>query len=95
MLISTIEDKDAGASWQKLLNMPPANANTRTKKTHCTQDVWGRASTTGEVPALLKSVKKSPLTSKDSTLPKTFTWPTIDFTSNVGGWNKFLGLGKC
>lgn len=76
MLFSTIEDEDAGASWQKLLKMPPANANTRTEKPYCTQDVWGRASTTGEVPALLKSVRKSSLTSKARTFPKTFTWPT-------------------
>lgn len=58
MLFSTPEDKDAGASWQKLLKMPPANANTRAEKIHCTQDVWGRASSTGEVPALLKPVRK-------------------------------------
>lgn len=63
MLFSTAEDKDAGASWQKLLKMPPANANTSTEESHCTQDVSGRASTTGEVPGLLKSVRKSPLTS--------------------------------
>lgn len=96
MLFSTIEDKDAGASWQKLLKMPPASANTRTENTHCTRDVWGRASTTGEIPALLKSVRKSPLTSKASTLPKTFTWPAqlLGFTGNVEGWNKFLGLGN-
>lgn len=48
------------------------------------------------IPALLKSVRKSPLTSKASTLPKTFTWPAqlLGFTGNVEGWNKFLGLGK-
>lgn len=63
MLFSTIEDKDAGASWQKLLKMSPANANTKTEKSHCAQYIWGTESTKSEAPALLKSVEKSPLTS--------------------------------
>lgn len=68
MLFSTIEEKDAGASWQKLFKMPPKNETTKTEKSHCAQDIWGRESAKGEAPALLKSVGKSPLTSSKPVL---------------------------
>lgn len=66
MLFSTMEGKDAGASWQKLLKMPPANA--KKEKSHCAQDIWGRESTKDQDLALLKSVGKSPLTSAEPVL---------------------------
>jgi len=106
MLFSTVEDKDAGALWQKLLKMSPANTNTKVEKSHCAQCIWGLESAKGEAPALLKSEGKSSLTSAKPVL-KTSTWPTwpVGFTSNAGGVekitlqmgfdNKFPGLGKC
>lgn len=63
MLFNTTEDKDVGISWQKSLKIPPANANTKIEKSYCAQDIWGRESTKGEAPALLKSVGNSSLTS--------------------------------
>lgn len=68
MLFNTIEDKDEGVSWQKLLKMPPANANTKREKSHCAQDTWRTESTRGEVLSLLKSVGKSLLTSAEPVL---------------------------
>lgn len=62
MLFSTIEDKDAGALWQKLLKMPPANIKQK-EKSRCAQDISGEGSTKDENPALQKSVGKSPLSS--------------------------------
>lgn len=62
MLFSTIEDKDAGALWQKLLKMPPANIKHK-EKSQCAQDISGEGSTKDEAPALQKSVRRSPLTS--------------------------------
>lgn len=108
MLFSTVEDRVAGASWQKLLKMPPANANTKTEKPHCAQDMWGTESTKGEAPALLKSVGKSPLTSakpvlylrlshgQHSSLASLAMQGDMERTAlQMGFDNKFPGLGKC